>query len=179
MAAQAGQLAADSLAAAHAAEAALDAELKAQQSAWFKSYDKARELALAVKTAADKATADAVAARERAEALAAKEKADAEAREALRASARRVGGRIRAPVKIKDVAPIYPAIARSARASGSVEIEATIGTDGRIVDARVVRSVPLLDQAALDAVRRWEYSPSLLNGRPVPVTITVTVNFQP
>ena len=56
-------------------------------------------------------------------------------------------------------------------------IEATIGADGQVTNARVLRSVPLLDQAALDAVRQWEYTPTLLNGVPVPVIMTVTVTF--
>ena len=56
-------------------------------------------------------------------------------------------------------------------------IEATISPHGQGADARVLRSIPLLDQAALDAVRQWEYSPTLLNGVPVPVIMTVTVNF--
>jgi protein TonB len=49
--------------------------------------------------------------------------------------------------------------------------------DGTIREARVLRSIPLLDQAALDAVRQWEYEPTLLNGAPVPVILTVTVQF--
>jgi protein TonB len=89
----------------------------------------------------------------------------------------RVGGNIKAPTKTKDVRPIYPAIAQSARVQGVVIIEATIGPDGRVRDAKVLRSIPLLDQAALDAVRQWEYTPTLLNGVPVPVIMTVTVNF--
>ena len=56
-------------------------------------------------------------------------------------------------------------------------IEATIGEDGKVLDAKVVRSIPLLDQAALDAVRQWEYRPTLLNGVPVPVLINITINF--
>ena len=56
-------------------------------------------------------------------------------------------------------------------------IEATIDEEGKVADARVVKSVPLLDQAALDAVRQWEYQPSLLNGVPTPVVMTVTVKF--
>ena len=56
-------------------------------------------------------------------------------------------------------------------------IEATIGPDGKIADAHVVRSIPLLDAAALDAVRQWEYTPTLLNGVPVSVIMTVTVSF--
>ena len=60
---------------------------------------------------------------------------------------------------------------------GVVIVEATIGPDGKVSDARVLRSIPLLDQAALDAVRQWVFTPTLLNGVPVPVIMTVTVNF--
>jgi protein TonB len=81
------------------------------------------------------------------------------------------------PKKVKDVPPVYPALARSAGISGAVTIEATIGPDGKVADAKVVQSIPLLDQAALDAVRQWEYLPSMLNGVPVPVLVTVTINF--
>ena len=62
--------------------------------------------------------------------------------------------------------------------SGTVIVEATIDTDGRVRSARVLRSIPLLDEAALDAVRQWEYTPTLLNGTPVAVIMTVTVTFQ-
>jgi protein TonB len=89
----------------------------------------------------------------------------------------RVGGNIRAPQKTRNVNPVYPQIAQSARVQGVVIIEATISPAGKVQDARVLRSIPLLDQAALDAVRQWEYSPTLLNGVPVPVIMTVTVNF--
>jgi protein TonB len=93
------------------------------------------------------------------------------------ASALRVGGRIQAPRKIKDVKPAYPPIAEAARVQGIVILEATIGADGRVTDARVIRSIPLLDAAALDAVRQWEFTPTLLNGDPTPIVMTVTVNF--
>jgi protein TonB len=89
----------------------------------------------------------------------------------------RVGGNIKPPTKIKNVPPVYPPIAQSARVQGVVIIEATIGPNGRVTDARVLRSIPLLDQAALDAVKQWEFTPTLLNGVPVPVIMTVTVNF--
>jgi periplasmic protein TonB len=89
----------------------------------------------------------------------------------------RVGGNIAAPRKLRNVQPVYPQIAQSARVQGAVIIEATIDTRGHISDTRVLRSIPLLDQAALDAVRQWEYEPTLLNGVPVPVIMTVTVNF--
>ena len=90
----------------------------------------------------------------------------------------RPGGVITAPMRVKDVPPVYPPIAQSARVQGDVIIEATIGPDGKVQDARVLRSVPLLDQAAVTAVRSWEYTPTLLNGQPVPVIMTVTVRFR-
>jgi TonB family protein len=176
---RAGQYAPESLKAAQDAQAAVDAELKAQEGKWFKSYDKTKELAVATKAAGDKAAADAVAGKEKADAIAAKEKAAAAARAKAKLAAVRVGGQIKPPTKIKDVQPVYPAIARSARVAGAVTIEATIGPDGKVIDATVVRSIPLLDQAALDAVRQWEYTPTLLNGVPVPVLVTVTINFKP
>ena len=89
----------------------------------------------------------------------------------------RVGTTVRTPQKLRDVHPVYPTMARVARVEGTVIIEATIGIDGRLVDTRILRSIPLLDQAALDAVRQWEFTPSLLNGVPVPVIMTVTVTF--
>jgi TonB family protein len=174
---RADKYAADSLKAAQDARAALDVELKTQEGKWIKSYDKTKELAIAAKAAGDKAAADAAAGKEKAEAVVAKEKADAAARARARIAPLRIGGKIQAPKKIKDVQPVYPAMAQSARVSGAVTIEATIGPDGKVIDARVVRSIPLLDQAALDAVRQWEYLPTLLNGVPVPVLVTVTINF--
>jgi protein TonB len=89
----------------------------------------------------------------------------------------RVGGNIKPPVKTKDVRPTYPPIAQSARVQGVVIIEATIGPNGKVQDARVLRSIPLLDTSALDAVKQWEFTPTLLNGVPVPVIMTVTVQF--
>ena len=89
----------------------------------------------------------------------------------------RVGGVIRTPVKVRDVAPVYPPLAQAARVQGIVILEATIGADGRVLNARVLRSVPLLDQAAMDAVGQWQFTPTLLNGVPVPVVMTVTVQF--
>ncbi len=174
---RADQYAAESLKAAQDARAALDAELKTQEGKWFKSYDKTKELAAAAKTAGDKATADALAGKERADATAIKEKADAAARAKARKPPIRVGGQIKAPTKIKDVKPVYPAIAQSARVAGAVTIEATIGPDGKVIDAKVVHSIPLLDQAALDAVRQWEYTRPLLNGVPISVLMTVTITF--
>jgi TonB family protein len=89
----------------------------------------------------------------------------------------RVGGAIRQPTKTKHVDPVYPSVAQFANVEGVVIIEATIGAGGKVEDAKVLRSIPLLDAAALTAVRQWEYTPTLLNGVPVPVIMTVTVNF--
>ena len=89
-----------------------------------------------------------------------------------------VGGVVKAPSKIFDAAPVYPAIAQSARVQGIVIIQATIGVDGQVIDATVLRSVPLLDDAALAAVRQWRYTPTRLNGAPVAVVMTVTVHFR-
>jgi protein TonB len=89
----------------------------------------------------------------------------------------RVGGNIRSPRKITDVRPLYPQEARDAGVQGVVIIEMRVEPDGRVGSARVLRSIPLLDQAALDAVRQWEFEPTLLNGAPVAVVMTVTVQF--
>lgn len=84
---------------------------------------------------------------------------------------------IRAPRRLNDVAPVYPAIARNAHVEGVVILEATIDAAGTLQSARVLRSIPLLDEAAMDAVRQWRYEPALLNGQPVAVIMTVTVQF--
>ena len=89
----------------------------------------------------------------------------------------RVGHGIREPKKLFDVKPIYPAIAQSAMVQGIVILEILIDRQGSVADAKVLRSIPLLDQAALDAVSQWAYQPTLLNGVPIPVVMTVTVNF--
>jgi protein TonB len=81
------------------------------------------------------------------------------------------------PRKIGDVRPIYPEIARSARIEGTVILEAVLDTTGRVTQLRVIRSVPMLDQAAVDAVSKWRYTPSLYGGRPVSVLMTITVHF--
>jgi len=89
-----------------------------------------------------------------------------------------VGGIVTPPRKIVDVAPIYPTLAQVARVSGLVIIEATIGPAGDVLDAKVLRGKPWLDAAALDAVRKWRFTPTLLNGRAVAVVMTVTVDFK-
>jgi protein TonB len=89
----------------------------------------------------------------------------------------RPGGDIKPPVRTVYVAPPYPGLARAARIQGLVVVECTIDPSGRVVDARVITGPPLLQGAALDAVRQWRYTATRLNGVPVAVLMTVTVNF--
>jgi TonB family protein len=89
----------------------------------------------------------------------------------------RVGGQIKAPTKTKHVNPVCPTA--SLPASGAVVIlEAIIGADGKVGDVTVLRSVPPFDQPSVDAVRQWEFTPTLLNNTAVPVIMTVTVSYQ-
>ena len=92
----------------------------------------------------------------------------------------RVGGNIRAPRKERDARPIYPAAMRAAGREGVVPIEAVIGVDGAVTSVRVVSAQvhPDFAIAAADAVRQWRFTPTLLNGAPVEVVMTVTVTFK-
>ena len=87
-------------------------------------------------------------------------------------------GKIKEPKKLKTVNPAYPDIAKQARVQGVVILECTISPQGKVTDVKILRGIPLLDAAAVEAVKQWVYSPTLLNGVPVPVIMTVTVNFR-
>ena len=87
------------------------------------------------------------------------------------------GQRIKPPIRLVNVNPVYPEEARAARIEGVVILEITIGKDGSVASARVLRSIPELDQAAIDAVLQWVYEPTLLNGEPIDVKSIVTINF--
>jgi TonB family protein len=89
----------------------------------------------------------------------------------------RVGGNVRPPVKLVDVPPVRPEVAERAGVSGTVILEITIDVDGTVKDARVLRSLPMLDSAALEAVRQWRYEPTMIDGKSVPVVMTVSVAF--
>jgi TonB family protein len=89
----------------------------------------------------------------------------------------RVGGAIQTPKKLVNVAPQYPADALEAKAQGVVILDVILDADGVPVEVEVTRSQPMLDAAAIEAVRQWRYEPTLLNGVPVPVALTVTLNF--
>jgi protein TonB len=88
-----------------------------------------------------------------------------------------VGGVVLEARLVRKVEPRYPILARMARVSGSVILQVTVNEDGEVTDVRVLRGHPLLNDACIDAVRQWKYSPTLLNGEPVPVSATVTVFF--
>ncbi len=81
------------------------------------------------------------------------------------------------PKKIKDVPPTYPSRAQARRVQGTVLLEATIGVDGHVTHVVVLKSVPFLDEAAMDAVRQWEYEPTQVDGQPVPVVMLVSIGF--
>jgi protein TonB len=78
---------------------------------------------------------------------------------------------------IHDVAPVYPPEAGRARIEGTVVLMAVIGKDGSVEDVRVESGLPILAQAAIDAVKQWRYKPYLLNGEPVEVDSRITINF--
>ena len=92
----------------------------------------------------------------------------------------RVGGNIRPPTKTKDVKPVYPASMREAGREGSVPLEAIIGRDGTVLSVRVATAQvhPDFAQAAIDAVQQWQFTPTMLNGKPVEVVMTVTIEFE-
>ncbi len=73
--------------------------------------------------------------------------------------------------------PVYPKEAQDARVQGVVIFELLVGPDGKVKDTRVLRSIPMLDKAAEEAVRQWEFTPTLLNGNAISIIMTVTVNF--
>jgi protein TonB len=89
----------------------------------------------------------------------------------------RAGQGVREPKRIAGSPPEYPLIARNARVQGVVILEAVINERGEVGRIKVLRSVPLLDNAAITAVQQWRYTPTLLNGVPVSVLMTITVNF--
>jgi protein TonB len=89
----------------------------------------------------------------------------------------RPGGDIREPVRIRSVAPVYPPLAVSARVAGRVVLDCVIDEEGRVTNVVVLEGHPLLDAAAVDAVRRWRYRPTLLNGVPIAIQLQVVVSF--
>ena len=89
----------------------------------------------------------------------------------------RAVGDVKPPTLVKQVDPLYPEIARQARVEGTVIVEAKADENGDVVGARILRSIPILDQAAIDAVKQWKYEPLIIGGKPRKVIFTVTVRF--
>jgi protein TonB len=89
----------------------------------------------------------------------------------------RVGGEITEPKKLKHVNPVYPDIAVRANIHGTVVLECTVNPQGRVLTVKIVRGIPMLNAAAVAAVTQWVYTPTLRDGEPVPVILTVTVQF--
>jgi len=89
----------------------------------------------------------------------------------------RLGGFVRPPKLVTSVLPVYPSIARSSGIEGNVVVEASIGLAGNVVATKVISGPKILRQAAVDALRRWKYQPAMLNGEPVTVQTTVTIQF--
>jgi periplasmic protein TonB len=89
----------------------------------------------------------------------------------------RVGRDIQAPAIVKRVDPVYPDAAKMRRLSGVVILEVTVATTGRVQSLKVLQSSGVFDAAAATAVRQWQYSPLMLNGRPTSFVVTVSVQF--
>ncbi|MFN8058474.1 MAG: TonB family protein [Vicinamibacterales bacterium] len=89
----------------------------------------------------------------------------------------RVGGAVAPPSKLRDTRPVYPEKAQQDKVQGVVICETTIGADGKVEYAMVIRSIPALDEAALDAILQWEFTPTLVDGVPHAVVMVITVNF--
>jgi protein TonB len=90
----------------------------------------------------------------------------------------RVSGLVREPVKIKHVAPVYPPVAVAGKIEGSVSLEALVDVTGHVTDVKVLEGNPLFEEAAIEAALQWVYTPTLLDGVPVPLILTITVQFQ-
>jgi len=88
-----------------------------------------------------------------------------------------VGGRIAMPHRIVHAQPVYPVVAKIGKVQGTVDVSVVIDAGGNVEQAQVVRSIPQLDSAAIAAVRKWKYSPTVVNGVAVPVTMIVKVTF--
>jgi protein TonB len=101
--------------------------------------------------------------------------------EALRASPSvepiRVGTSVKAPAKVKEVAPVYPERARRSRIQGLVILDCTVNEEGVVTDVKVLRPISELNDAAIDAVKQWRYQPAKVDGVPVPIRMAVSVNF--
>lgn len=90
----------------------------------------------------------------------------------------RIGGNIKESLLIRKVMPLYPELAKRARVQDTVILVVVVDEEGNVTDIKVQKGHPLLNQAAIDAVKQWKYTPTVLNGEPVPITGTVNVVFK-
>ncbi len=89
-----------------------------------------------------------------------------------------VGGDVKPAKMISSVPPVYPSLARSQHISGDVKIDALIDVNGRVTSMKVISGPALLHQAAMDALRQWKYRPATLDGKPVPMHLTIMLQFR-
>jgi len=89
-----------------------------------------------------------------------------------------VGGDVKSAKLISSVSPVYPALAKGQHVSGDVRIDALIDAAGHVTTMKVVSGPTLLHQAAMDALRQWKYQPASLDGKPVSMHLTVTIQFR-
>ena len=89
----------------------------------------------------------------------------------------RVGGALKPPRLVSSVLPVYPSMARETGIEGEVVVDTTISETGKVTTMKVLSGPAVLRQSALDALRQWKYAPSMLNGQPIPVQMTVTIKF--
>ena len=100
--------------------------------------------------------------------------------EAPRSATQTPGGAVvpdELPEAIQRVAPSYPEAAREKKVQGLVQLEALVGTDGSVLDTRIQKSIPELDQAAIDCVRQWRFKPAQLKGAPVEAWVVIPIRF--
>ncbi len=88
------------------------------------------------------------------------------------------GGKVKSAKLISSVPPAYPALAKSQRISGDVTIDTLVDAAGHVSNMKVISGPPALQQSAMDALRRWQYEPAQLDGKPAPMHMTVTVQFK-
>ena len=89
-----------------------------------------------------------------------------------------VGGDVRPAKLLNSVSPVYPSLAKSQHVSGDVKVDALIDANGKVTTMKVVSGPTLLHQAAMDALRQWKYQPATLDGKTVPMHLTVTLQFR-
>ncbi len=89
-----------------------------------------------------------------------------------------VGGDVKQAELISKVAPVYPSLAKNQHVSGNVLVDALIDANGKVTTMKVISGPTLLHQAAMDALRQWKYQPATLDGKPVPMHLTVTLQFR-